>query len=145
MVTRYDVPSNTLPATNDTNVYHSRKQNRSELETIFNSKSINQSINRSQAEIHNKRGVSAESLRRPACWLIRFHLLITVDHTFFYLPDEVITYLNVLRPPTADWVFCHRDYPLVVFKQVSIVSSTTFGCNTFFNATFPPCAMATLE
>ena len=49
----------------------------------------------------------------------RFRVLDIRYLTFYQLPDKVITYVNVFRPPHADWVFYYRDYSLVVFKQVN--------------------------
>ena len=49
----------------------------------------------------------------------RLRVLDVKDLTFYQLPDKVITYVTVFRTPPADWVFCYRDYFLVVFKQVN--------------------------
>ena len=49
----------------------------------------------------------------------RLRILDVKDLTFYSLPDKVITYVNVLRPPPTDLVFCYGNCFLVVFKQVN--------------------------
>ena len=58
-----------------------------------------------------------------------------------------LTYVNVLRPPPADWVFCYGDCSLIVFKQVNSLIGKFWlqeiQHGLMNNAVFAPCAMAT--
>lgn len=51
--------------------------------------------------------------------VVRLRVLDTEDLTSYQLPDEVITYVNVRRPPPDDSVFYQLDCPLVVLEQVN--------------------------
>lgn len=90
-------------------------------------------------------------LRQNVCMLAAsLWKLNANDRTFYHLlPDKLVTGINVVNPPPADWVFCYYcDYPLIVFEQVNcfpikpwlqeiqqclFVNSAVFSsCATFF-------------